>query len=153
MYHPWRHLRSLAAWTVRWASPLSGSRGECHWATKTITLDPRLLQAERRSVLAHELEHVDRGPMPGWARSREEEAVNALAARKLIEIRELGEALAWSLDPHEVADELWVDVPTVEARLRHLHPSEVHYLRRRLAAFDGPEATYAHQAQHARDPR
>ena len=67
--------------------------------------------------------------------------------------RELGEALAWSLDPHEVADELWVDVPTVEARLRHLHPSEVHYLRRRLAAFDGPEVTYAHQAQHARDPR
>ena len=91
--------------------------------------------------------------MPGWARSREEEAVNALAARKLIEIRELGEALAWSLDPHEVADELWVDVPTLEARLRHLHPSEVHYLRRRLAALDGQEVTNAHQAKHARDPR
>lgn len=132
MYHPWRQLRSLSAWTLLWSPPRSGARGECHWPTQTITLDPRLLQAERRSVLAHELEHVDRGPMPGWAREREEEAVNALAARKLIGIRELGEALAWSLDPHEVAEELWVDVPTLQARLRHLHPAERHHLEHRL---------------------
>lgn len=133
MFHPWRQFRSLTAWTLLWATPSSGARAECHWPTRTITIHPGLLQAERRSVIAHELEHIHRGPFPGWARDREEEAVNAAAARKLIDIRALGDAMAWSLDPHEVAHELWVDVPTLEASLRHLHPSERHYLRRRIA--------------------
>lgn len=133
MFHPWRLLRDLTTWTMLWEVPSSGARAEIHWPSQTITMHPRLLQAERRSVLAHELEHVARGPFPGWAREREEETVNAAAARKLIDIRRLGEALAWSTDAHEVADELWVDVPTIEARLRHLHPAERHYLRRRLA--------------------
>lgn len=58
--------------------------------------------------------------------------MDAVAARRLIGLRQLGEALAWSSDLDEVAEELWVDVATVEARLAHLHPSERHYLRRRL---------------------
>lgn len=101
-------------------------------------MDPQLLQAERRSALTHELVHIDRGRFPAWATGREERHVDAAAARYLIDIRDLGEALAWSSDPHEVADELWVDVPTLEARLGHLHPSERHYLRRRLAHPDHP---------------
>lgn len=95
-------------------------------------MDPLLLQAERRSALTHELGHIERGPFPGWATDREERAVDAAAARQLIDIRALGDALVWSQDPHEVAEELWVDVPTLEARIAHLHPSERHYLRRRL---------------------
>ncbi len=142
MFHPWRQFRSLTAWTLLWTPPASGARAECHWPTQTVTIHPDLLQAERRSVIAHELEHIERGPFPRWARAREEAAVNAASARKLIGIHALAEALAWSLDPHEVADELWVDVPTLEARLEHLHPSERHYLRRRLA-HQGDEA-HAH---------
>lgn len=141
LFHPWRAFGGKKSWTLHWRVPPSGARAECHWPTQTIIMRPDLLQAERRSVLAHELEHIERGPFPGWAREREEEAVNAAAARRLIGIRALGEALAWSLDPHEVADELWVDVPTLQARLRHLHPSERHYLRRRLAGVHNNEET------------
>ena len=45
-------------------------------------------------------------------------------ARALIELGALGEALSWSLDRHEVAEVLWVDVDTLMTRLQHLHPSE-----------------------------
>ena len=132
MFHPWRLLRPLTAWTLLFRPLPGGRRAELHWPTRTITLSPALLQAERRCALTHELEHIRRGPFPKWATGREEEAVNAAAARRLIDVRALGEALAWSSDPYEVADELWVDVPTLQARLRHLHPSERHYLTRRL---------------------
>ena len=102
------------------------------WRSKTITLDRGLLQAERRSTLAHELEHVRRGPVPEWHWAREEAIVEREAARRMIDIRDLGEALAWSHDLHEAADELWVDVELLRARLDSLHPSERHYLKRRL---------------------
>lgn len=96
-------------------------------------MDRRLTQAERRSVLAHELEHVERGPFPRWMTPREEAAVSAAAARKLIRLHDLGEALAWADHPAEVAEELWVDIPTVRARLAGLTRDERHYLARRLA--------------------
>lgn len=144
MHHPWKQLGELADWDLVWAPLQPGRRGACHWPTRTLTLAPGLLQAERRSVLAHELEHVARGPAPLWAMALEEEAVNAAAARKLIKLQDLGEALAWSHDPAEIADELWVDVPTLRARLRHLHPAERAYLRQRLDLSD--EATAASAA-------
>lgn len=128
----WRRFAAAAGWVLHWAAPASGARGETHWPALTVTIDPALTAVEQRCVLAHELEHVERGPFPRWATAREEAAVNAAAARKLIGVRELGEALAWSAVPAEVAAELDVDVPTLWARLNHLHPSEVHYLRRRL---------------------
>lgn len=132
MFHPWRTLRDLTDWLVVWRQPTSGARAECHWPSRTITIDPLLLQAERRSVLAHELEHVGRGSSPSWATAREEEVVNESAARRLIDLPALGEALAWAHDVSEIADELWVDQPTVLARLRHLAPAERDYLARRL---------------------
>lgn len=132
VFHPWHALRALTSWTLLWSAPASGARAEVHWPSRTITMDPLLLQAERRSALTHELGHIERGPFPCWATDREERAVDATAARRLIDIRALGDALVWSQDPHEVAEELWVDVPTLEARIAHLHPSERHYLRRRL---------------------
>lgn len=95
-------------------------------------MDRRLLQAERRSALAHELEHVHRGPFPRHARAKEEAAVNAAAARKLVDLHALGEALAWARHESEAAEELWVDVPTLRARLAHLYPAELRYLRGRL---------------------
>lgn len=135
MTHPWRILRDLTDWLLVWATPAKG-RAQIIWASRTIIMSPALLQAERRSALAHELEHMERGPFPRHLTAREEEACSAGAARKLISVRDLGEALAWSRDPAEVAEELWVDIHTVEARMRHLHPSEVHYLRRRLAHLE-----------------
>lgn len=95
-------------------------------------MDRRLLQAERRSALAHELEHVHRGPFPRHAKAKEEAAVNAAAARKLVDLHALGEALAWARHESEAAEELWIDVPTLRARLAHLQPAERAYLAGRL---------------------
>lgn len=54
----------------------------------------------------------------------------------LITIRALGDALAWARTRDEAAEELWVDVATLEARLRSLHPAERAYLNRRLSGHD-----------------
>ena len=134
MDHPWRRLRDLAGWLLGWAHLPGDLRGLTHFGARVIVLDSRLLQAERRCTIAHELEHVARGPSPAdpVMRAREEAAIDRAVARRLIAIRDLGEALAWSLDLDEAAAELWVDRPTLEARLRSLHPSERAYLRRRL---------------------
>ena len=103
-------------------------------SARTVTLDDRLLQAERRCTVAHEVEHIRLGPVPAdpVLAAREEAAIDRAVARKLIGIRELGDALAWASGLAEAAQELWVDEDTLAARLRHLHPAEVHYLRRRL---------------------
>jgi hypothetical protein len=71
-----------------------------------------------------------------WSEALFERRVSDIACRRLIGIRDLGEALAWAHDVDEAADELWVDVDTLRARLDHLHPAERAYLRRRLADPD-----------------
>lgn len=137
-YHPWRHLSRLAHITVRWTrddEELDGALGWYYVDTNEIVLDDRQTQAERRSTLAHELVHAERRDQPCGSvilDARQETLVERIAARRLIPIRALGEALAWSRDLVEVADELWVDVATVRARLNHLHPAERGYLRERL---------------------
>lgn len=68
--------------------------------------------------------HAQRGPCPRWLIPREELTVHAQAARALIPIGRLGEALAWSLDPRVVADELEVTPDLVDARLHGLDPVE-----------------------------
>lgn len=55
-----------------------------------------------------------------------------LAARRLIHVRSLGDALRWSEHKPELAELLSVDADTLQTRLDHLHPSERHYLRRVL---------------------
>lgn len=108
--------------------------GATDHGARIIVLDKRLTQAERRSTLAHELEHAGRSPLTGVPvlDAREEEAVRRAAARRLIPFHRLEDAARWSRDPHEIADELWVDVPTLEARIRGLHPSERAALNRLL---------------------
>lgn len=132
MHHPWRELRALPEWLLLW-EPMEGVLGRVDWVRSTITLDPRQGQAERRCTIAHELEHVRRGPpSPDPASvARDELATTKAAARRMIPIERLGDALAWSCDPVEVAFELWVDLPTLRARLGHLHPAERHYLHTR----------------------
>lgn len=108
------------------------ARGMCRWSRKAILLDIRLGRIEERCTLAHELVHAERGPFPRWLTAREESIVDAKAARRLILLDALGEALAWSLHPAVVAEELDVDPPTLEALLRDLAATEVEALRRRL---------------------
>lgn len=118
-YHPWREISTLGA-EVRWAD-LAGALGLTDGVR--IWLDPRMLQAERRATLAHELEHIRRGH--GTCQGgREESAVEAAAVRRLIPLDALADALAWSDDPREVADALWVDAGAVLTRVATLTSSE-----------------------------
>ena len=138
MDHPWRRLRDRPDWLLEWALLPPGLMGSTCHRRRVITLDLRLSQAERRCTIAHELEHVERGPMPSdpILAAREEESIERAVARRLVTIRALGDALAWARTRDEAAEELWVDVATLEARLRSLHPAERAYLTRRLSGHD-----------------
>lgn len=133
MHHPWRAFRDLTHIRLRWAKLPSGLYGYTDHEAGVVVLAEGLTQAERRCTIAHERQHILRGPVaPAW-RAREEERVDREVARLLLpDIRVVGDALAWSRDPVVAADELWVDPDTLRARLRFLHPSERHYLMRRL---------------------
>ena len=131
MYHPWRRLRGLDDWLLEWDQLPEGICGEINWPTHTITIDPRLSQAQRRCTLAHELEHVVRGPGGG---PREEREVEGIAARRLVELDALVDAVRWSPWPDEVADELWIDRAMLDARLSGLAQWEMTYITDRIDA-------------------
>jgi hypothetical protein len=99
-----------------------------------IWLCRRLDQTRRRCTLTHEIVHLERGPVPADARgvAREERVVDAIAARRLVTIDALGDALRWTRDPEQLAEALWVDMPTLRARMAGLDPVEVAELEHRL---------------------
>jgi hypothetical protein len=132
--HPWRALGRLTHVVVVWAE-LPGLLGATNGRDR-IWLDPRQLQVERRCTLAHELEHLRLGHdrcMPGWVERR----VSHAAARRLLpDIARVADALAWSAcHVGEAAEELWVDEPTLLARLdaSFLTRAELQALGERLA--------------------
>ncbi len=134
--NPWRRLGRLAHIDLIWHSPeVSIDYGITDFEAGTISLRRDLDQAGRRSTVLHECLHVERGPAldEPVLYAREELRVRREAARLLLpDIRAVGEALAWAHTTTEAADELWVDEDTLLDRLEHLHPAELHYLRRRL---------------------
>ncbi|WP_308251674.1 ImmA/IrrE family metallo-endopeptidase [Rhodococcoides kroppenstedtii] len=91
---------------------------------RRIWLHRGLGQAGRRATLAHELVHLERGRPVGDARGRrrEERVVEQIAARRLVSLDALVDAVRWcgteSLE--ELAEHLWVDVTAVRARLTAL---------------------------------
>lgn len=129
-FHPWRALREQAGVSLRWER-LPGALGWWCARTATITLHPDQGQAERRCTLTHELIHAERGDVDCDGQVHRE------AARRLIDVRALGEAIAFhGADLVHVADELWVDVDTLTTRLEHLHPAERGYLKARLERIE-----------------
>lgn len=133
MGNPWRRLSKLAHIDLIWHD--GGPMGLTDHAAGTISLQRGLTRAERRSTLAHELMHVQRGPTlddPALV-EREELRVERESARWLLpDVRPIGEALAWAYDLDEAAAELGVDARTLWVRLHYAHPTERGYLRRRL---------------------
>ena len=123
-YHPWRELRALTHVVVHWRELHPGVWGATDGHSR-IWLDNRLGQVERRCTLAHELEHIRRGHR-GCQPPAVEASVNAAAARRLIpDPHTLADALAWARgDLAAAAEELWVDEPTLAARLESAHPAE-----------------------------
>lgn len=92
-----------------------------------IWLDPRKTQAERRCVLTHELVHLEHGHR-GCQTRAVEHAVRAAAARQLITLEQLADALPWSMSLDELADELWVTPLVLTDRFAGLTRTEREYL-------------------------
>jgi hypothetical protein len=86
-------------------------------------MDTRLTQAERRTALAHELVHLEYGH-EGCQDARTEAWVHQEAARWLVPLPRLVDALVWSLSEVEAAEELWVTPDLVRARLEGLTEGE-----------------------------
>lgn len=142
-YDPYRTLAAMADVTF---TVLRLPAGQAWWLpdVRGIVLDDRLTQAERRSALEHELQHVQAGDTccqvgpDGDRQSRRQEArTDERASRRLVTLDELADALCWCLGPDEVAEHLHVDQRTVRARIRGLTEPEKDYIERRIAAREG----------------
>lgn len=131
-YDPWRALSEIEGVHLVVADLPGHRRGEINFETRTITLHPRLDPIERRCTLAHELVHLERGPVLIRQTDREERIVSAIAAQRLVSVEVLAAALQWSDDPRVIADELGVDERTIRVRLANLDESERHTLRTTL---------------------
>lgn len=131
-WHPWRALSRLPDITLRWERT-PGLLGTWCGITRTISLHPDQNQAERRSTLSHEIIHAERGHV-GECSGAIERAVHEEAARRLIPLSDLAEAVVWSVDEWEMSEDLWVDQNTVRTRLDTLMRWEQDYIEQRLAA-------------------
>jgi hypothetical protein len=137
-YDPWHALTDFRHARVVFDDLPPRRRGEIDFATQTITLQRCLDPTVQRCTLAHELVHLERGPVVMWHAPREERAVAAIAARRLVSIEALADALRWSQDERTLADELAVDVRTVRVRLRSLDDSERAFLDSRVHTDSDP---------------
>lgn len=117
---------------MRWADLPPDQLGCADFESQTITLAKGLTQAERRSTCWHEVQHLLRGPVPPHLEAREERVVEDRTARDLIPFSALVQAMLWSRDDWEIADELTVDVGLVRARLEGLSAEESDALERAL---------------------
>lgn len=130
VWHPWRALRDRPEITVEWER-LPGRLGQWCERTGTMTMHPEQSQRQRRCTVAHELVHAERGHL-GRCTPVLDRAVHAEASRRLITLDALVDALLWSQDENELAEQLWCDVATVRARIASLTDDERAEVERRI---------------------
>jgi Zn-dependent peptidase ImmA (M78 family) len=136
-YHPYRELAARPHLTLGLCPLPAGQDARWYPASQTILLGTHLGQSSRRSALAHELAHVDLGHCGldgSQDAAKQEREADDLAARRLIGLDDLVEALLWSQDEHELAEWLWVDVDIIRARLTSLSDQERNEIEKRLWA-------------------
>lgn len=132
--HGWRFWRDHPHMRLHWAD-LPGTLRAATDGTSNTWFDSKTLQVERRCDSVHEHEHVLAGHTScvfGIAEAR----IRWRAARRLTpSSSHLADALImFDRDLELVADHLWIDMPTMEARVdpRFMLPAERFYLHRRL---------------------
>ncbi|UEA61358.1 hypothetical protein LK459_11405 [Gordonia otitidis] len=132
MYHPWRDARDREHLNITFERLADGRRG-CLRGDR-ITINTGDDQAQRRSTLAHELVHDERRvfPVDRVLRAREELTVERIAARRLIQLEALVDALLWARDAHETAAELWVDVPMLVVFVQSMTEDEKVWVGKQL---------------------
>lgn len=145
MYHPWRHLRSLFSEGSGVILSFGATPGDkpAWWSPRddSILMRPDLLQVERRCALAHELAHRDLRHSghcdyrdASRMDARAEAAADALAARRLIALKEFIDVICWTDDLDEAADALWVTRGLLEARIAGMYGGEQARVRAELIA-------------------
>lgn len=124
LYHPWREARRRSHLHIEFVDMDDEQRGCIRGDLIEINVED--LQAERRCTLTHELVHDERRifPQDEVLQAREEETVERIAARRLIALDHLVDVLRWTRSTGEVAAELWVDVPMLQALGRSLTDAE-----------------------------
>jgi hypothetical protein len=132
-YDPLGHAESLgaevfASWKVSgWGDYRAGR----------IRYHPRLTQAEARCTVAHEVVHHEHRDDilgycgVGWLDGRLEHRVHIVAARRLVVVSDLAEAVRWSDHPYEIAEQLVVDTRTLYVRALGLSVDDYRELRAR----------------------
>lgn len=133
-YNPWKALDADPTLRLVWHRS-HDAYGWYDADTHTIYLDPDQGQASLRCTLTHELEHAaDRDHTCNRVAAKNERLCSDRAARKLITLPALCKGLLLAVDEEELAEELWVDVDTVRARLRGLTEDEKRTIDERLWA-------------------
>lgn len=109
--------------TIEWLDLPEGLHARTN-GVNLIQMSTRLLQVERRCALCHELVHLKMGHR-GHQPEAVELMVRIVAARQLIDVKDLMSASAWSgNDLWEMADELWVTPEVLHDRLTYLSVEE-----------------------------
>lgn len=127
-YSPWGTLAKMPEIELVFAD-LPDDLGWYDPEKNQIALDRNQSRRQMRCTLEHELEHARRGDedtshvSPVLA-ARQEIAASTRAARNLISLDDLVDALLFSQDECELAEELNVDEDTVKLRLLTLSPEE-----------------------------
>jgi Zn-dependent peptidase ImmA (M78 family) len=138
-YSPWDHVSSLPEVLVAFDRL---EHADAYWEPdqQVILLDSRLSQAARRSRLAHELAHLDRGDEclngSGDAERlarRQERRAEELAARRMIPLDQLADALCWAWHSGEIAEALNVDEALVVSRILTSTDTEKQAIEKRVA--------------------
>ena len=123
-YHPWRHARDLDL-TIELVPNL---RARGTYSAGLVQIRQGLSQRERRATLAHEIVHYERGDegvaCSRWHLQKLERQVHLVAARRLITIEDLADAVISEPDYHCMAHKLWVDDYTFRLRLAHVTDKE-----------------------------
>lgn len=131
MFNPWKYLADHHPHVhVVWTRLPGDYRGVTDG--RTIWMDERLCQVQRREVVTHETLHIERGIIP--ADDNEERRVERLAAKRLIDLDDLVDALRWNRHPtiESLADMLWVEPATVQTRVDHLTPIELAHIENQM---------------------
>lgn len=128
-FHPWRELRARQHIEVLWPQMKLEIEGRTDGLT-WIEIARRLGQAERRCTLTHELVHIDLGHTCEQSEAIERK-VRLETARRLIHIKLLGAALAYTLHLDDVALDIWVTRSVLDDRLSELTENEHLYLMRK----------------------
>lgn len=131
MFSPWHYLADHHPNVRVIRTRLPGPHRGCTDG-RTIWIDDRLCQVQRRVVVCHETIHIERGIIP--ADALEERRVDLLTAERMIAIDDLVDALRWHRHPtaDALADALWVEPTTVRTRVDHLSGIELAHIESEL---------------------